>query len=264
MLVKGILFTSGEATPVNKRMSEENNGVNKEIETPSGSQPDPTNNPQPGEKGTESGNSDPGAGGDKRTVDAERLNALLADSKELKDLKRQVADNESVTQERLQKAANALLGEKGDASKNKLSEIAKKYGVPQEFLQETNSIIAEEIKASLAAELRPLKQSQEEVRWQTELNQLADTFPEVDTLSKEDKADLKKLAYQKEFQNTPIEAVYARWALGRPEGRPKTVERGSDGRSGAGGDKEEYPGMDATEERLTQLRNKNKTLRGKS
>jgi len=166
---------------------------------------------------------------DRRPVDAERLNSLIADSKELKSLREETASSQKATQDRLQAAADALTGSQGSASKTEMDKLADEYNVPIEYLQKQNSIMAKMVKEELRAELAPLKQGQEELKYQKQEQLLAEKFPEVSSLSSEEKVDLRKLAYSKEYLNTPLEAVYARYILDRPEGRPKTFESGSGG-----------------------------------
>jgi len=166
---------------------------------------------------------------DKRVVDPERLNKLIADSKELKEMRAESARSQEATQARLQAAADALTGSQGSASKSEMDRLAEEYNVPIEYLQKQNTIMAKMVKEELKAELAPLKQGQEELNYQKQETLLAEKFPEVASLSSEEKADLRKLAYSKEYLKTPLEAVYARYVLDRPDGRPKTFESGSGG-----------------------------------
>jgi hypothetical protein len=110
--------------------------------------------------------------------------------------------------------------------------LAEEYNVPIDYLKKQNTLLAKLVKEELKAELAPLKQGQEEMKYQKQVNSLVDKFPEVTSLSVEEKVELKKMAYQKEYINAPLDAVYARFVMDRPGGRPKTFESGRGGPRG--------------------------------
>jgi len=222
-------------------MADDNLDVKQEGEgTPSASPaPEETSSESQGAQApaAEGVTSDEKKSDDKRVVDPERLNKLIADSNELKDLKTTVARSEEVTQSRLKAAAEALSGSQGSASKSELDSLAEEYNVPIEYLKKQNTIVAKLVKEELKAELAPLKQGQEEIKYQKQLSSLSEKFPEVISLSTEEQKELRKMAYAKEYINAPIDAVYARFILDRPGGRPKTFESGSGGPRSAGVEK---------------------------
>ena len=179
-----------------------------------------------------------GRSDDKRAVDSARLNKLIADSKELKDLKASVASSNETTQNRLQAAADALTGSQGTASKSEMDALADEYNVPIDYLKKQNSLVAKMVKAELQAELAPLKKGQEDLNYQRQVVALSEKFPEVESLTKDEQKELRELAYKKEYLNVPLEAVYGQYVLNRPEGRPKTFESGSNGRRSASDNKD--------------------------
>lgn len=211
----------GEGTPAASPAAEETKTETQGVQAPA----------------TEGVTSDEGKSDDKRAVDPDRLNKLIADSKELRELKADVARSTEVTQNRLQAAADALTGTQGTASKSELDSLAAEYNVPIEYLQKQNSIMAKMVKDELQAELAPLKKGQEDLKYQKQEQLLTEKYPEVASLSAEERKDLRDLAYSKEYLNTPLPAVYAQFVLDRPDGRPKTFESGSGGPRSASGEK---------------------------
>lgn len=236
--------------------------VNAGEGTPSASPTLETTNPEAhggGSPATEGGTSDGKKGDDKRIVDPERLNKLIADSNELKDLKANVARSEEVTNSRLKAAAEALVGSQGSATKSELDALAEEYNVPIDYLKKSNALFAKLVKEEFQAELAPLKQGQEELKYQKQEQALIEKFPEVASMSTEDRAKLRSMAYSKEYITSPLDAVYARFVLDRPEGRPKTFESGG-GKSRGGSSEKAISDMTDAEfmEYSNSLENKNK------
>jgi hypothetical protein len=164
----------------------------------------------------------------KHRLDEEAAKAKAAESRAEKaerSAAEAVASSKAV-EAKLASLATALAG--GDITKKeanaKVEALAAKYDVKPEFFTD----VFAEAKAQALAELQPhLKQvqaSNDETGFKNELEKLLDEVPESADLSSEDKAELKKRAFSKEFLNTPLKSVYRDMMFDKPRGKARTAE----------------------------------------
>lgn len=141
-----------------------------------------------------------------------------------------VASSKAV-ETRLADLASALAG--GDKTQREVdkevADLAAKYDVKPEFFNDLLAVAEKRAMRKLEPSLKQAQTHNEEAGFKDELEKLADEIPEVADLSAEDKAELKKRAFSKEFLNAPLKSVYRDMMYDKPRGKQRTAESGRGG-----------------------------------
>lgn len=128
--------------------------------------------------------------------------------------KRKAAEAEASTAKANEAAAQAkitalqqALGGSTDAQKDEIiSSFASKYNVPDGFVSELLDVASKKLNKQTPDPV--VLEAVAEVRFNREWDTLLDEVPEAKDLSREDKAELKKRAWSKEFLNVPLKSIY--------------------------------------------------------
>lgn len=207
-------------------MSDENKGVNPGEGTPAGNPPAPSNPPAATDK-PESGVTDPAPAGEKRVVDAERFNELLAASKKADALEEAMKQKDQEMAQWKQQMAEVLTGKKPSEVEAKVKGLSDKWGVPEGFvkdlLEETSAVTSKNVQSQLA----PVHQMNLQTIFNEEFQKLTDEFPEARDMSTEERNELKKLAFSDQFSRVPLSDIYKIRNYGKPPAVHKSVESGN-------------------------------------
>lgn len=133
--------------------------------------------------------------------------------------------------DKLSNLATALQG--GDLTQKQVeSEVAKiatKYNVPEEFVTDMMQMAEQRVARKFEPDLKAAKLAQNETGFVQEFDKLVAEMPEAANLTPQEKAELKAIAFKKEFLNTPLKSIYRDMMYDKPHGKKATAESGRGG-----------------------------------
>lgn len=200
-------------------------GVNNGEGTPgAGQAPEPTDRNLPDDgghakgadapegDGTRQGEGDavksPGKDGDdKRIVDAERLNKLIADSNKLKELEAST-QHTSTELDRMKQGLAQLAGVSDAAQEDGIAKLSKQYNVQEDFLRDLMSAVSQTFEEKTKEQLKPYQQQQAQLALKQEFEQLYEDHPEARDMSAEEREEFQKLAAKPEYAKIPLTNIY--------------------------------------------------------
>ena len=146
-------------------------------------------------------------------------------SRENRELKQQVGD----LTKKFSNMASALQGQSQDTKDQVIQQFAQKYNVPDEFVDGMLGLAEKRVSKRFEKELYPVKAQQAKTAFNAELNDLFEDIPEARDMSKEDREELQKMAYDPKYSKTPLSDIYKIVNFGKPQGTPTSVESGRGG-----------------------------------
>lgn len=139
--------------------------------------------------------------------------------------------------DKFERMGEALTGKnKSEAADDEIEGMSQKYGVSKQFMEDLIKVAEKRSRTSVQTDLTTVKQAQAEAAFEKEMRSLGDEIPEAAELSKEDREQLRKMAFDPKYSRTPLSDIYKIMSFGRSPGKRKTVEssRGGGGRGGGG------------------------------
>lgn len=152
-----------------------------------------------------------------------RLNEESEKRRKAEERLTQIERENSELKQRTEEIARAISGGKMNAaqSDDEIASLAKDFQIPEEFVSRLLSTAEKRLKKQDPATL----QAQQEVLYTRDFEKLLEEAPEADNLSREERAELKKLAFSKEYLHTPLPVLYRSFTYDkRPTGKEKTFE----------------------------------------
>lgn len=169
----------------------------------------------------------------KRIVDAERLNALLADSKRLKELEEK-GNQTSEEINRIKEGLRSLTGESPKDQADGVSELSSKYKVPEDFLRELLDVTTKTVEQKTEERLKPLRKQQAEQAFQREVSEFYQTVPEAKDMSPDERKEFFELVAKPEYGKLPLQDIYKLFTYDRPAPTGYSAEGARNGSRGFG------------------------------
>lgn len=213
-------------------MSDENQGETTPEEQQASAPPaDNKTNPNPPAETSSAtdGSSDNGTDGEKDTDEEHQIPKHRFDEEVAK--RRETEEKLKSMESRFDNMAQALSGKTEEEKDHVVDELSKKYGVDSGFISEMLGAAEKKVEAKYQKDLGSVKQAQAKQAFQGEMQKLYEDMPDAADLSKEDKAELEKMAFSQQYARTPLTDIYKILTYGRPAGKGRTAESG---RPGAG------------------------------
>lgn len=151
-------------------------------------------------------------------------------------LEEEMAKYRSETDGKFERLAGALIGkDSANTSDSDVAKLAAKYGVQEDFIKDMLDTATIRAQKSLEQPLKSLTAKSAEAEYDREFLKLSEEFPEAASLTKDEREELKKMAFDKKYIQTPLSDIYKIQTYARGVNRDNPVES-SRGRSGAMGD----------------------------
>lgn len=207
---------------------------NEQEKNPSAAPPAENKHPvsQPSDKGPDN----------EPLIPKSRFDEAIAKAREeaAEQRKKDLEEFQRMHEERMSNAAAALRGKANEAQEDpEVAALVDEFGVNANFTKKLLSIAERRAAEVSKKQLQPLAAANAETGYTAEWNRLVASNPEANDLSDEERANLKKMAFDKRYQNAPLEDVYKILTYGRP--KPKVGPESSRGGARAPKGQDEGP-----------------------
>lgn len=172
-------------------------------------------------------------------VPRERLNEEIGKRK-------QAEQDKALFEKRVREIEQAIKGSSTSEVRSSKAELASRWNVPQDFVEDLIKSISSELKSNSQPDPIALE-AHAEIRFAQELDDLETELPEASEMTREEKKQLKKLRFSPEFIRTPLKSVFRDMMYGKKTSKDSfetsraggRVAEADDGKTFKGGSLEE-------------------------